>query len=496
MDFLDPRKRRRYTIRLMVGYVLVAIVIALTTVILVYGAYGYGINTKTGQIIENGLLYVDSQPGGADIYLNNKKQPNQTAARYVLTSGTYKLSIQKDGYRSWNRNFALSAHKIERFVYPFLFPTKPQIAPLKSYGSLPALVTESPDRRWLLVQDPNAGGTFEEYDTGNLAAAPLPLSLPAESLTSTSGVQLKAVEWSTDNKHLLLQHTYEGGTEFIIFDRSDPTKSINVNKLFKINPTEVTLRNKKIDQLYIYDKTAGTLQVADTGQDVLAPVFLNHVLAFKPYGNTLLTYVTDLNAPSGKVFARIWDDGKTYPLYTMSSGNAYVVDAAQFQGHWYYVAGSDTAKSVNIYKDPLDNIKNPSIGKAIPLIGFAQPGSNTVSFSDNARFIGIQAGQSIAVYDMEEETPYHYTVKSPLSVPLVWMDGHRWIGQSGNEVFVEDYDNTNQQLVTPTALTQGSYFSQNFQQMITIAPSADGGAMVLERVDMRAGTDLPKNGQQ
>src|SRR3954463_8609217 len=101
MDFLDPRKKRAHKIRLIVGYFLVAIVILLSTVILVYGAYGYGINTKTGQIIENGLLFVDSKPGGADIYLNGKKQPTPTSARLVLPSGDYKLSISKDGYHSW-----------------------------------------------------------------------------------------------------------------------------------------------------------------------------------------------------------------------------------------------------------------------------------------------------------------------------------------------------------------------------------------------------------
>jgi hypothetical protein len=67
MDFLDPRRFRKQKIRLMVGYILIAVAIGLGTVILVYGAYGYGINTKTGDIVQNGLLFVDSKPGGADI---------------------------------------------------------------------------------------------------------------------------------------------------------------------------------------------------------------------------------------------------------------------------------------------------------------------------------------------------------------------------------------------------------------------------------------------
>src|SRR4051812_39959341 len=117
MDFLDPRKRRAHSIRLMIGYVLIAIAIALGAMILVYGAYGYGINTKTGDIVQNGLLFVNSQPGGADISLNNNPQGSNTAARLILPSGNYTLTLKKDGYRTWQRGFTLTEHSVARYVY-------------------------------------------------------------------------------------------------------------------------------------------------------------------------------------------------------------------------------------------------------------------------------------------------------------------------------------------------------------------------------------------
>lgn len=496
MDFLDPRRRRARHIRLFIGYFLVGIVISLATVILVYGADGWGINTKNGQIIQNGLLFVDSKPGGADIYINGKPQSSKTAARLTLPAGDYSLTLAKEGYRSWSRKFVLSEHSVQRYVYPFLFPQKPQITPIKTYPANLGLVSQSPDKRWLLIQTSStviSGLAFDEYDTSNLAAGAQPLIIPQELLTGTEP-NIKEVEWSTDNKHLLLEHTFSGGREYIVFDRSDPSKSFNVNKLFKVDPQQVAMRNKKIDQLYIFNAD-GSLQVADTGQDVLAPVFLKRVLAFKPYGDTLLTYVTDVGAPPGQVVSRVWDDGKTYDLYTFSAGNKYLIDAAQFQGHWYYVAGSDTSSRINIFKDPLDSIKDPSVAKALPVLGFNLKGATNINFSDNARFIGLQAGQNFDVYDIETDSPYQYTVKSPLTSKLLWMDGHRWIGQSAGNVFVVDYDNNNPQILTPTLLDKGGYFSPDYNQLITIAADQSGNA-VLQRVDMRAGTDLPKNGQQ
>jgi len=499
MDFLDPRKKRKHKIRLMVGYFLMSIVIGLATVILVYGAYGYGINTKTGQIIQNGLLFVDSKPGGANIYLNGQLQSAQTAARLVLNAGDYNLTIKKDGYRAWQRNFVLDEHTIARYVYPFLFPQKPYTLALKTYPTQPGMVTETPDRHWLLVQsvESTQGNlSFDQYDTSALSKPPDVVALPKTVVTPADNSTFKEVEWSTNNTQLLLEHTYPGGHEFIVFNRTKPETSFNVNRLFKAEPSEVALKNKKADQLYLFNKETGSLQLADTGQGTLDQPFLKHVLEFKPYGNNIVNYVTDVGAPAGKVTARIWDNTKTYPLYTFNAGQTYLVDTAQFQGHWYYVAGSDTSDRINIFKDPEDSIRDPRFAKAVPLIALSQQGANKLSFSDNARFISAQAGQDFAVYDLETDNSYHYNVKSPLAGNMHWMDGHRLMGLSGGQVFVIDYDNKNQQLVNPSLLNEGGFFSRDYNQMIVIQPNSNGAGTVLERVDLRAGADLPKDKSQ
>lgn len=496
MDFLDPRKTRARKYRLIVGYILVAIAIGLGTIILVYGAYGYGVNTKTGDVVQNGLLFVDSQPGGSSIYLNGKAN-STTSARLVLPAGQYDLLLKKDGYRPWERKFELDEHTISRFVYPFLFPEKPVTANLKTYSSQPPLITQSPDRHWLLLQQPQTDdGTikFDQYDTGNFQKAPTTITLPSTLLSdATSSGKLSEVEWSTDNNHLLLLHTFSGGREFIILDRNNPGKSINVNKFFKTNPTQVALRNKKSNQLYLYGQKGGTLSVADTGKGTVAAPVLRNILAFKSYGSDIIDYVTQAGEPAGQAQARIWNDGKSYPLYTFEAGKKYLLDTASYNGHDYYVAGSDAAGRTNLYKDPLKSLKDPSVAKAIPMLALRADGATKASFSDNARFVGIEGGQSFAVYDFETEHYYHYSLKSPLASSLHWMDGHRLIGESKGNIFVMDYDSTNQQSLVSTDSILGGFFDRNYKQMFTLAPVAGSNSVALERVDMRAGADLPKS---
>ena len=498
MDFLDPRKRRSNQIRLIIGYFLMWVAIILGTVILVYAAYGYGINTKTGEVVENGLLFVGSKPSGGEIYLNGKDQNATTASRLVLPAGNYTLSIKRSGYRDWQRSFGLDEHSIARYVYPFLFPTKPRVTPLKTYSTQSPLVTQSPDRRWYLVQNPDAAAgavSFDEYDTTatDMSKNIQAVNIPSGILSGDqSGSSLSLIEWSTDNNHVLLKNTYAGGDEFIVFDRANPADSFNVNKLFGIAPNQVALFNKKVDQLYIYDQSQQTLQLGDVSKATLATPLIKDALAFKPYGTNLIAYITTKNQSAGQAQARIWSNGQTYPLYSFTAGDHYLIDMAQYQGQWYYFAGSNKSPRINIYKNPLDNIKNPAIGKAVPVLALQDPGATEGSFSANTEFIEVESGQSFAVYDLETLNSYQYTLSSPLAAPMSWMDGDRLVGSTGGNVLVMDYDDTNAQTLVPTLQPEGGLFSRDYNHLLVMEPVSGSDGASLVNVDLRAGVDLPK----
>src|ERR1041385_1197257 len=215
MDFLDPRKRRAHKIRLIIGYLLTAVAIGLASVVLYFAATGISINTKTGEIVQNGLLFVDSHPGAADVILNGKAINSKTASRLVLPAGGYDLRLKKDDYRDWQRKFVLEQGSVARYVYPFLFPAKPVTAALKNYSSPPPIFSQSPDRHWLLVEEPSSDPdsvVFDEYDTANFSLPAVQLSLPADLITNAGldGNYLAVVEWSTDNNHILLEHGFAG----------------------------------------------------------------------------------------------------------------------------------------------------------------------------------------------------------------------------------------------------------------------------------------------
>jgi hypothetical protein len=102
MDYLDPKKKQRHKVQLLIGYGLFAVAIGFATLVLVYLANGYYVDRSTGEFIQNGLVYIDSRPGGASVYLNGEKQRGTTDSRLVLPAGKYDFSLGKGGYRSGN----------------------------------------------------------------------------------------------------------------------------------------------------------------------------------------------------------------------------------------------------------------------------------------------------------------------------------------------------------------------------------------------------------
>jgi hypothetical protein len=73
------------------------------------------------------------------------------------------------------------------------------------------------------------------------------------------------------------------------------------------------------------------------------------------------------------------------------------------------------------------------------------------------------------------------------------MDGHRLVGSTNGNIFVMDYDATNKQTLLPTLLQDGGNFDRDYKHLIIVAPSADSGQFILQSIDMRAGSDAPKN---
>lgn len=492
MDFLDPAKKRAHTIRLFVGYILVAIAIAFASLILLLQSFGYDIDRKTGQVIQNGLIFVSSHPVSANVYLNGE-QKDRTDTKLTVKAGLYTIELKQPGYRIWSRTFTLEGGSIERLAYPFIFPDKLVTKDLQLYGSSPAFATESPDRRWLLVQQPGSLTTFEIFDLNNPDRSSTTITLPSGLVNTDPGAHAYTLaEWSTDNRRVVLKHTFaNGATEFIIIDREEAANSLNINKLLAVNPTSIALRDKRFDQLYLYDAKAKTLQTADLKTKQVTE-FLTKVIAFKPYGNNTVLYVTDDSQTPGKNSVRVWDDNQSYLLHYYPTSAEYVLDLARFSGNMYMVVGPKSGGEVYIYKNPLDQAKDTSVSMPSPMTVLKMDQVAYVSFSAIARFIAAQSGSRFAIYDAENNRRYYYELKDivPREQQATWMDGHRLLLVLNGQTMVFDFDGINRQTLSPSQPGFLPFFDRDYTGLYNIAPSVQvPGRFSLTRTELKVQPD-------
>jgi hypothetical protein len=491
MDYLDPGKQLRHRIILMVGYVCIAIAIMIGTLILLNQAYGYQL--KNGVVIQNGLVFFSSQPDPATI--SGLPVKAKTDNRLLLPAGIYHVSLSRPGYRTWQRNVQVDGGTVEHFDYPFLFPANLQTQKLQTYTSALSMMTQSPDRHWLLVQEPATTSlTFDMYDLTNPTKAPVDVALPAGiANAATTSETWQVVDWADDNVHLLLQHTYDGKTEFILFDRTNPDQSINLNTTLSANPTQLTFDNKKYNLYYLYDSTTDALSTASLSAPTPVAV-QQHVLAYQTYGTDTVLYVTDANTPAGKVQVNLTIGSQTYPVRTFPAGTTYPLDLTTYGNLLYVAAGATSDNKVYIYKNPVGQLSAQPKQALVPAQVLHISAPNYVSFSANAQFIMTENGTQFGVYDIENLNGYIYTTSQPLDSPQThanWMDGDRLFYVSGGKLIVFDYDDTNSQTLMNASADWTAVFAPDYKYVYVLSPNAAAtGQFNLDQTALLTPSDL------
>lgn len=477
MDFLDPKKKRARKVRLAIGHVLTAMLVLIATYILVFQAYGYEVD-KNGQVIQNGLVYIDSAPSGASIKINGKEHGSNTNTRQALPEGRYDLEISKQGYHTWSRSFELEGGEVLRFTYPFLVPNSLTPAELQAFDGSIGFSTQSPSRKWVVLGQKNNLSTMTVFDIEKRVdekPTSAVVTWPAGLFTPAAGDHtIKLVEWSTDNRHILVQHNWAGGQEFVMLDREQPAQSYNVNTTLNQAPSKVSLFDKNFEKLFLYDANSKVLSLADVKTKVIQ-TYANNVASYKSHGDdTVLMAIADAqNKDKANVIMR--QNDKNYTLREIPIADNIPLDIARYEGAWYIAISVQSEQKTYVYKNPMDLINSQNGIKSARAIILRNTGPiDQVSFSQNTRFIMSSSGQNFSVYDAESERRYSYNINQPFDPAQkpAWMDGHRIMANSAGKVVIFDFDGINQQTLVSNDPAVLPMFDRDYTEIYTLGASA------------------------
>jgi hypothetical protein len=457
----------------------------LATIVLLFAAYGYGVNGK-GQIIQSGLVFVSSAPAPAAIYLNDQLNSASTNARLQIPAGQYTLKLTRSGYRPWVRSLGVEGGSVEHFDYPVLFPTKIVTTILKQYVDQPGLTTQSPNGQWLLTQDALNTDTFDEYNLSNpkQLASTLPLTLAVPNnlfVSSQPTVSWNLVSWFRDNNHVILKRNYVGGSEYILFDRQTPADSVNLTTALNLDATTtLSFYNNNSSQYFLYDSDSGSLSYA-TLSNPEPVVILKNVLSFDAYANNAIIYVTAIGAPSGKVFVNVLQGTQVYHVGQLQVGmSQYLVAMSQYSGNWYVAFSSSGEGKVYLYENPVSSLQNQPSEPLVPLAILQINQPSFLSFSGNSQILAAQNGGAFATYDILNQNEYGYHVGSGIapSQQATWMDNYHLSLVSNSKLLVFDYDGSNLQTLQAADAGLPTFFDPTHKWAYVLALDTSNPATI------------------
>ncbi len=120
--------------------------IIITPLVILYTA-GYGYNFKKGRIEKTGILYVDSKPKEADIYINGQFSGKTDKRFPAMLPDKYQLEVKKNGYHSWQKEIEIKSNLTEFAEDIVLFK---DALPINLVEGQIKLFVASPDQRKII----------------------------------------------------------------------------------------------------------------------------------------------------------------------------------------------------------------------------------------------------------------------------------------------------------------------------------------------------------
>ena len=107
-----------------IAFYLAVVLFLVTLPILLSYSLGYHIDINALSAYKTGIIYINSNPQGASVYINGKPDPNPTPTQIEdLKPGTYKIQVKLEGFYTWEQELVVRPNMVTKADRIILFPT-------------------------------------------------------------------------------------------------------------------------------------------------------------------------------------------------------------------------------------------------------------------------------------------------------------------------------------------------------------------------------------
>lgn len=465
----QPSKRKQLIQRLVV-YGLMSLSIVTLVTVLVFVMLGYQFNGTDGKIEQGGLVQFSSTPSGANVGIDSKNFGTQTAARTTMTPGSHFITMDKTGYRQWQKTVTVVPGSVLWLNYTRLIPTTLKPAAVATYGAL-SDSNVSFDRKWLAIKEDLTTPVIQMVNISGSTLKSSTLELPAASYTAPSEGQTQSfvvAQWDPSSRFILVKHTYDGTkNEWLVVDIQHAATAKNITTLLGFDASDVVFSNTNSNVLY--GLVGQDLRKIDLGAVTLSGPLATNVAEFSLYQNSTIIYTTLPDPVSHARTVGYYSDGASKVRTIRSYADDGQLPLHIAFGNYYsdtYVAIA-YGDEVEVLTGDLPRSDASDTSTLHMLTTVTVPGGVlNLSIITSGRFVVAQTATGYVVYDLELKKTTT-TVLKGLAVTtggLQWLDGYTvWSDRDGT-LRTTEFDGANQQdimSVTPgfsvTLSSDGTY---------------------------------------
>lgn len=461
------------------------VVVALVTV-LVFVMLGYQFNRGDGKIEQGGLVQFDSHPGGANVTIDGANFGSQTASKTTMTAGQHFITMNRNGYKGWQKSINVVPGTVLWLNYARLIPNDLKTTNVASFAAVSSTVS-SPDDKWMAIKEDPATPAIRIANVSEDTPKVTTLELPPASYThpAPGKVQNFSLEkWDPDSRFILVKHTYDDGKlEWMVVDSQDVTQTKNVTKLLDIDASKILFNES--NSTILYAQIGTDIRKIDLSAATLSRPLVTNVAEFSLYDNSTITYSTLLDPKTSTRSVGYYKDGADEPHIVRS-----YTDDGQLPLHFaigkYFsdpIVSIAYGENLEVLKGTLPETEKQSATSLHHLATITLPGgAQYVTIKTSGRFVVAQNGGSYKTYDVELQKTTTTTLKGSTDVTkeIGWLDNYMLWSDRDGMLRLYEFDGANQHDIMPVTSGFSVNLSPNSKYLYGILKEND--TYHLERV--------------
>lgn len=444
------------------SYIALACLIMGATFVLVLMGKGYVFNFRTGEVAGGGLVLVKSEPGEADIFVDNVAK-GKSPKRIPLKAGRYQLKLVKAGYRDWQKSIRVEPSTVSWQQYPFMIPdslSTNTIAPLEN----PSVFAQSANTKYFAIAQNSAAPKVEIYEV-NKNKPRVAFNMPAENIAQN--MRITAVEWSRDNEHLLIRGEGMAGVNYFVTNISNPDNTVNVNKNFNLPIDNLRFSHGNWQDLYWLD--AGGLRRIDLNQNTVTGVLADQVVNYTVTPEAI--FFVRRQVATNQVLRLIGSQPHKV-LVSNLPPNDLDLGFIDYGGKRQIILHDKTTRRVSLYPN------TETSGEK--LVEYKNIDVKDYSVSKDNRFLLMHGELNFATIDFEFTKLYRFSLGIDAVNNITWFDRYHLLGTVGNSAVIFEYDGGNPETLISASQSFPAFSADAQNLLYTVGKSPINNQPVLQ----------------